>query len=189
MASLFRNRKLLDTFPNRNVVGESTGIHTKDGDLVFRVCVDFGTQGKLARYLTVKSLGNDLIGVTKAIRDYESSILEIIDILEEMHRWVLELDFVPGQVAPIRHRGALVFNRVLCEENPLMVHAAWVNKSISCMIFGKGLYDMEIRIPSGGEHNYRMFHLKIMSITDILREHLRDIEKLPVDQLLKKAAN
>lgn len=189
MASLFRNRKLLESFPNRNVVGESTGIHTRDGDLVFRVSVDFGSQGKLSRYLNIKALGNDLVGVTKAISEYENSLLEIIDILEEMQRWVLDLDFVPGATAPIRHRGDLVFNRVLCEENPLMVHAAWVNKSITCMIFGKGLYDMEIRIPAGGENNYRMFQLKVMSIIEVLREHLRDVEKLPVQQLLAKGAN
>jgi hypothetical protein len=188
MASLFRNRKLLETFPNRNVVGESTGIHTKDGDLVFRVSVDFGTQGKLSRYLTVKALGNDLIGVSKAINEYENSILEIVDILEELQRWVLDLDFVNGSANPVRHRGNPVFNRVLCEENPLMVHATWVNKTVNCMFFGKGLFDLEIRIPASGEHTNRMFQLKVLSIIEVLREHLRDIEKLPVDQLLKKGA-
>jgi hypothetical protein len=189
MASLFRVRTLLDSFPNRNVVGESTGIHTNDGNLVFRVSVDFGIQGKLSRYLTIKALGNELVSVTKAISEYESSILEIIDILEEMQRWVLDVNFVPDAISPVRHRGDLVFNRVLCEENPLMAHAAWVNKSITCSLFGKGLYDMEIRIPAGGDHNYRIFEAKITSVVNIFREHLRDIEKLPVGQLLKKGAN
>jgi hypothetical protein len=189
MASLFRNRTLLDSFPNRNVVGESTGIHTNDGNLVFRVGIDFGIQGKLTRYMTVKALGNELVEVSRAISEYESSILEIIDILEEMQRWVLDIDFVPGAISPVRHRGDLVFNRVLCEENPLMVHAAWFNKSITCSLFGKGLYDLEIRIPAGGEHNHRIFQLKIMSMINVFREHLRDVEKLPVQQLLKKGAN
>lgn len=189
MASLFRNRTLLDSFPNRNVVGESTGIHTRDGDLVFRVSVDFGIQGKLSRYMTIKALGNELVSVAKALSEYESSILEIIDILEEMQRWTLAIDFVPGSISPIRHRGDLVFNRVLCEENPLMVHAAWINKSITCSLFGKGLYDMEIRIPAGGESNHRIFQLKIMSIINVFREHLRDVEKLRIPELLKKGAN
>lgn len=185
MASLFRNRKLLEAFANRNVVGESTGIHTKDGEIIFRVSIDFGTQGKLSRYMSVKALGNDLIGVSKVIGEYENSILEIIDILEEMQRWVLDLDFVNGSDQPVQHHGHPIFNRVLCEENPLMVHAAWMNKSVSCMIFGKGLYDLEIRLPLGGEHSFRLFQLKIVSMIDILREHLRDVEKAPVAQLLQ----
>jgi len=187
MASLFRTRKLLDTFPNRNVVGESTGTHTKDSEIVFRVSIDFGTQGKLLRYVTIKALANDLIGVSKAISEYENSILEIIDILEEMQRWVVDLDFINGEVQPARHHTHPIFNRVLCEENPLMVHAAWINKNITCMFFGKGLYDLEIRLPWGTEHGYRLFQLKIMSMIDVFREHLRDVEKVGVQQLLQGA--
>jgi hypothetical protein len=187
MASLFRNRRLMDAFSNRNVVGESSGIHTKDSDLIFRVSVDFGAQGKIARSLTIKALGNDLVSVTKVIRDYEDSLLEIIGNLEEMQRWVLDVEFVPGSPSPIRHRPTSPFNRVLCEENPLMFHAAWVNKGITCMIFGKGLYDLEIRLGDGTPFTYRMFQLKINSVIEVFRDHLREIEKLPVPQLLKGA--
>jgi hypothetical protein len=56
------------------------------------------------------------------------------------------------------------------------------------MIFGKGLFDMEIRMGDYSPTSRRMFQLKVSSISDIFRDHLRDLEKLPVGQLLQKGA-
>jgi hypothetical protein len=186
MASLFRTRELLESFPSRSVTVESAAIVNSKNDLLIRFVIDFGVNGRLARNTTIKIDPTDLLLSTKALKAYEHTLFEIIGMFEDMLHWVTKSD-AANTADLLNPSPENIFNRVLCEEKPLMFHAVRLRKHMVFSMFGENLYDADIRVDYNQEAGMRMFTDKIHSLVDSIRDHLNAIEKLPMNKLLQGA--
>lgn len=187
MASLFRTRNLLDTFPSRSVTVESAAIINTKGELMVRFVIDLGINGRLARNTTIKIDPTDLLRSTRAIKDYEHTMFEIINMFEDMLHWVERTSKADNNVVDLFNPKGNIFNRVLCEEKPLMFHVARLRKHMVFSMFGENLYDAEFKVDYNQDTGMRVFVDKIHSLVDSIREHLNAIEKLPMDKILQGA--
>jgi len=184
MASLFRNRTLSNAFPQRNVVIESTGVRSKNDDILFRCSIDFGYSGKLLRGISIKAVGNTFKNITKDLREYQESIGEIVSIMTALKTWAADVRHSNGDLAAPDD----IFNQVLCEEHPLMFHAVRNSKGISFKIFGEGLHDLEIAMDYKQAVAFRSFNIKIDSIINAFNAHLADIKNTSLATILQGAA-
>lgn len=174
MASLFQTRELSTAFPNRSVVIESSCVKTVKQDIIIKLNIEFGVNGRLSRQTHIPVTGRFIKDVKRDIDTHKESILEIIGYLEEVNLWTVEST-------------EELFNRVLCEEHPLMFHGVRKPKSISFFIFGEGLYDLEIVLDRRKEYGHRSFALKIMVLQTALRDHLKSIDNMPALETLQGA--
>ena len=184
MASLFRNRTLSNAFPHRNVVIESVGVRSKNDDIIFRCSLDFGYSGKLVRGINIKAVGNTFKSITKDLREYEESLSEIVEILQALKVWASDVRSSNGVLTGTED----IFNRVLCEEHPLMFHGVRNNKGISFKIFGEGLHDMEIVMDYKQAAAFRAFNIKIEAIISAFTSHQQDIKNTSLATILQGAA-
>lgn len=174
MASLFQTRELSTAFPNRSVVIESSCVKTVKQDLIIKLHIEFGVNGRLSRQVHIPVTGRYIKDVKRDIDEHKESINEIIGFLEEANLWTI-------------NSNEEIFNRVLCEEHPLMFHGVRKLKSISFFIFGEGLHDLEIVLDRRKEFGHRAFALKIMVLQTALRNHLAAIDGMPALETLQGA--
>lgn len=174
MASLFQTRELSTAFPNRSVVIESSCVKTVKQDLIIKLCIEFGVNGKLTRQVHIPVTGRFIKDVKRDIDEHKDSILEIIGYLEEANLWTVKST-------------EELFNRVLCEEHPLMFHAVRKPKSITFAIFGEGLHDLEIVLDRRKEYGQRLFAQKILVLQNALRKHLESIDNMSAFDTLQGA--
>jgi len=183
MALLFKHVKLSDVHTARNVVNNSIGIRTTNGEVEFVVAAEFGTMGKLRRRVRLYPVTTQHEIVKKQLDEYVGDLLELIGIFEELKR------FVKNSLAkPVENGVGDIFNRVLCTEVPVMVHCVRAPKSYNLQIFTEGAYDLEIK------YNYeespmaqKNFFGKVDDLIKLLQNHIVHIENTPANEIFKGA--
>jgi hypothetical protein len=175
MAVIFSKRHLSQTFLNRNVVILSEAHRNRLGDLRFSTEFDFGKHGKWLNRIDIPHT-QDIVHFTKQLDRYRDELYEQIGVLEEIERWAGMCDRMPA------------FNHVLYQDKPMFFHARVAKETLILQIFGEGLYDFEIRwdFNRAGEHN--SFKQKLGELAKCFADHLRDIDGISMNELVKGVA-
>jgi len=186
MAALFNTRKLSGAYTARSVVNISHGARTNDGFLRFRTTIEFGKEGRFTRAAEVQVAGLHINEIYDSMQPYVSEILEIIGYLEDFQ------DFIHLPEKNPQHEDAAlgtIFNRVLCTEHPVMFHAVRQAKGTSLKIFTEGAHDLSIDMEAKSSGNSVYFlGRKINDMIEHFRNHLKQIDGVPVDQLMAVGA-
>jgi len=175
MASVFNFRRLSNLYSASDVVMESSATTTSDGFLKLRVGAGFGIHGKVIRHKSIKLSAIDLLGVTKELKKHEESILELVDLLEQVNDWVLH-----RYTAYNRTNGTdckAYKTLVLFQESPVMFHCTQDGRRVEVKIFGEGLYDLELNMDCKSESKRSMFVQRMNELLAVFRNHLFDIEQ------------
>lgn len=174
MAVIFSDRKLAETFLNRNIVILSEAHRNRLGELRFSTEFDFGKHGKWTNRIDIQYT-TDLVKFTTQLDQYRDELYEQIGVLEEIERWA-------------DMKKPSVFSHVLMQEKPMFFHAVIRKETLVLQVFGEGLHDFEIRwdMNRAGEHN--SFKQKLGELRKTFVDHLRAIEGISMDELVKGVA-
>lgn len=176
MSTIHSNRVISNLYPNLDVITESTITKSVDGFLKLKTGVSFGTQGRMFRHAAVKLSATDLLSITKALKAHEASLLELIGMFEETLAWcVNRYQHAQQHGEPTK---AEIFNLVLAEESPLMLHAVHKGRTVELGIYGENLTNVSIPLDTRSHGRYVLFVNRVTEIVDTLRGHLHDIETL-----------
>lgn len=175
MSSIFNIRRLSSYYSIIDVITESSAVKTVDGYLKLRAGLNFGAHGRLTRNKTIKLSATDLVTVTKELKVYENSILEIIGIFEQATLWA-KRRFAVGELPANSPAAFTTF--VLEEEFPLMVHAIHKGRSIEIQVYGAGLKSLVIDLDCRGKNKDRLFLQRMNEIIETFRSHLFDIDQV-----------
>jgi hypothetical protein len=174
MAVIFSKRNLGQAFLNRNVVILSEAHRNRLGDLRFSTEFDFGKHGKWTNRIDIPHT-QDIAHFSKQLDLYRDELYEQIGVLEEIERWA-------------DSKKPSLFSHVLLQEKPMFFHASIRKDTLILQIFGEGLHDFEIRwdFNRAGEHN--SFKQKLGELRKTFADHLRDIDGISMNDLVKGVA-
>ena len=175
MSSLFNFRRLSSYYSIIDVVTESSAVKTTDDYLKLRVGINLGHHGRLPRNKTIKLSATNLMAVTKELKVYESSILEIIGIFEQATSWA-KRRYAMGELPAETPSVFTTF--ILEEEFPLMVHAVHKGRSIEIQVYGAGIKSLAIELDCRGKNKDRLFLQRMNEIIETFRSHLFDIDQV-----------
>lgn len=182
MANVFYNRELSGLYVHAPVVSESSAIMTSDGILRLKVGVHFGGYGATYRNKSINMNTNNFLEVTKALKEHENSILDLIGMLEEAQAWCVAR----------YERGVLeddqpshILNLVLPEESPLMVHCVHRGRAVVFNLYGEGLIDMHLNLDCRSSGKRQLFVNRMNELVDVFRNHLNDIDSIKIPELMK----
>lgn len=171
MPVLFSNRKLSDSFQNRNVVILSEGHCNRNNSVRFGVEFDFGKHGKLANRINIPAV-NDMISFQKDLSVHQDEIYELIGVLEELERWSQRGDVTKP------------FSHVLMQDKPLFFYAVVAKEVLTMQVFGEGLYDFEIRWDLNRAGESSSFSRKLNEMRLALVDHLRNIDMVNMNEIV-----
>lgn len=176
MASLFHSRELSTAFVNRNIVNQSVGIRTVDDQVVFKVTVDFGAQGRLERRASFSPKGVRIHKVMEEVKAYQAELKEIIDALHEFYAWAS----APARLLEHLDNGPRpVFTKMILENNrPLMLHAVRRRNRMVFQMFGEGINGLEITQDYNNAASDRGFYAKILDMVKTLEDHIQDVKNV-----------
>lgn len=183
MASLFNNRRLSNLYSSSDVVMESSATSTSDGFLKLKVGVGFGIHGRVIRHQSIKLSATDMLGVTKAMKAHEDSILELVDLLEQVNDWALGRFAVYNKSEGLDDKAYKTL--VLFQESPIMFHCVQNGRRINIKIFGEGLYDLELNLDCKNESKRTMFVQRMNELLATFRNHLFDMEQANFKQVME----
>lgn len=185
MAALINVRKLSSLYNTIDVVKESAVIKTADNLLHIKVGVNFGVMGKLTRSTSIKLAANDIIGITKAKKLHEETIVEIIGMLEESVRWADNRLRFYEKLGDREMGQPGLFNLVLAEEDPLMINGVHKGQKVTLQFFGHGLFDMEMAFNIRKPETTRMFKARMDEMINHFRQHLLDLDNLKHTEIME----
>lgn len=171
MPALFSNRKLADSFLNRNVIVLSEGHCNRNGHVRFGIEFDFGKHGKLANRVDIPR-AYDMVVFNQNLSAYQDDIYELIGVFEELERWSQHGDVTKP------------FSHVLMQDKPLFFYAAVSKEVLTLQVFGEGLYDFEIRWDLNRAGESSSFSRKLNEMRLALVEHLRSIETVNMQDII-----
>jgi len=163
MSKLFAKRDIVNTWVGRNIVSESAASLARNDDLILRVGLEFGANGKLLRKAIIPTSDLSVFEIFTRVGDFTKEIFDIIDILEEFLVWE-------------KSDKKEMFSRVLCAENPLYFHAQATSSDIVLKIFGTGLHDLELKGSLRRVVEEHSFAYRIESLANTFREFLADLD-------------
>lgn len=163
MSKLFAKRNIVDTWVGRNIVSESAASLARNDDLILRVGLEFGANGKLLRKAIIPTSDLGIFEIFTRVGDFTKEIFDIIDILEEFLVWE-------------KGDKKEMFSRVLCAESPLYFHGQVTSNDIVLKIFGTGLHDLELKGSVRRVVEEHSFAYRVESLVNCFREFLNDLD-------------
>lgn len=183
MTTIHTNRTISTLYPNLDVITESTITKSVDDYLKLKTGISFGTGGRMFRHATAKISATEILPLTKALRAHEASLLELIGIFE------VALSWANGRYQHAKKFGEssepVVFNMVLAEESPVMVHGVHRGRNVEIQIYGEGLNNVRIPLDTRFYGRYSLFVSRMQEIINTFRNHLLDIENLDYTKVME----
>ncbi|MNM20148.1 hypothetical protein D3C81_304810 [compost metagenome] len=176
MTTIITNRNISKLYPNLDVITESTISKSVDNILKLKAGVSFGVGGRMFRHAEVKLDATNLMSVTKGLKEHEEVILELIDIFEQALAWGR------SRYAHANQHGesseAVIFNKVLLQEHPVMVHGVHKGRNVEIQIYGSGILDVCIPLDTRHTRRFGLFVSRMEEIIETFRGHLRDVDQI-----------
>lgn len=176
MTTIISNRNISKLYPNLDVITESTISKSVDNVLKLKTGISFGVGGRMFRHADVKLDATNLVAVTHGLKEHEASILELIDIFEQALAWGR------ARYAHANQHGesntAVIFNKVLLEENPVMVHGVHKGRNVEIQIYGSGILDVCIPLDTRHTRRFGLFVSRMEEIIETFRSHLKDVDQI-----------
>jgi len=186
MTIISQSRKVSVLHAREMVVLDSTISLTRDNVLRVTSAVGFGTHGMFARSIRVPFSGVELVEVARALNAHEESIYELIDMLEQ---GLLQAKMAGRYFRTHGHVNDFpLFNKVLAEESPVMVHGLAKGRYFTLTIYAENLKPFTFQMDLRNEERGDTFEARVNEVADSFRTHLQAIRDMNVNALLASVA-
>lgn len=173
MSKIFSSRDLIDAFKTRNLVFESSAVIARNGDLILRASLEFGTEGHIRRQACIKTDSLHTFSIATEIGKYQSQVLEIIDAFELVRDW-------------LRGDKQHTFSHFVDQESPLYFHCRMDSTgTVVFSIFGPTLNRLELKCKNNVRLEATPFGERLETLADQFRAHLHAIDKISINDVIK----
>lgn len=174
MPSIFAKRDFVESFQTRNVVFESSATIARNNDLIVRTVLEFGSNnGHIRKQVVINASAFNGFGLATQLGIYQAEILDVIDAFECFSDW-------------LRGPKTETFSMFLDHKAPLYFYGKVVEGEVIFSIFGPNLINLQLKNENGKKIDTSPFRERINAMAQCYRDHLKELDELPMDQMIKQ---
>ena len=171
MSVIFSDRQIVDAFKSRNVIFESSAVIARNGDLILRATLEFGTEGCIRRQAIIKTDSLHTFSISTHIGEYQAEVLEIIDALELAREWLC---------GDKQH----TFSQFVDQESPLYFHGRMNGNEVVFSVFGPTLKGLALKCKNNPRLESIPFGDRLETLANLYREHLKAVDKISINDVI-----